>query len=86
MELTLDKFGRILIPKGVREELGLRPGSTLHLETHEDGFELKVIENGESLMKKGSSLVYVGKALGNLDGIIDQIREERDVSVGDVHE
>jgi len=31
MEVTLDKYGRIVIPKPVRERLGLEAGSTLEL-------------------------------------------------------
>jgi len=27
METTLDKFGRIVIPKRVRDDLGLKPGA-----------------------------------------------------------
>jgi AbrB family looped-hinge helix DNA binding protein len=77
MELTLDKFGRILIPKEIREELGLRPGSSLHLEKLKDGIQLKAIEDGQSLVRKGSTLVFVGKMIGDVEGIIDQIREER---------
>ncbi len=33
MEVTIDKFGRILIPKKVREMLGLKPGQVLELIT-----------------------------------------------------
>ncbi len=35
MEVTLDKFGRIVIPKPVRDALGLEAGAKLHLETTE---------------------------------------------------
>ncbi|NBC07987.1 MAG: AbrB/MazE/SpoVT family DNA-binding domain-containing protein [Bacteroidetes bacterium] len=31
MEVTIDKFGRILIPKKIREALGLKSGQTLEL-------------------------------------------------------
>ena len=31
MEVTVDKYGRIVIPKAVRERLGLQAGSTLEL-------------------------------------------------------
>ena len=31
MEVTIDKFGRILIPKKIREMLGLEPGQVLEV-------------------------------------------------------
>lgn len=31
MTTTIDKFGRILIPKSVRKELGLEPGNSIDL-------------------------------------------------------
>ena len=78
MELTLDKFGRILIPKNIREEFGLRPGSSLHFEKTKNGFQLKKIDETQSIIKKGQTLVFVGKITGDIEGIIDQVRNERD--------
>ena len=31
MTTTIDKFGRVLIPKQMRRQLGLKPGSTVEL-------------------------------------------------------
>lgn len=36
MEVTLDKFGRILIPKEIRKVLGLQAGQVLSLYTSEE--------------------------------------------------
>jgi AbrB family looped-hinge helix DNA binding protein len=36
MVLTIDKFGRVLIPKRVRQALNLRPGTSVNLEISED--------------------------------------------------
>lgn len=41
MEVTIDKFGRILIPQKVRKLLGFTPGKTLHFATD---LETKTIE------------------------------------------
>jgi len=31
LPVTIDKYGRVLIPKEVREKMGLKPGTTLDL-------------------------------------------------------
>lgn len=36
MEVTIDKFGRILIPKKVRQRLGLQAGQALELTSDTD--------------------------------------------------
>ena len=40
MEITIDPAGRIVVPKAVRDRLGLRGGHRLQLVEHEDSFEL----------------------------------------------
>lgn len=40
MSTTIDERGRVLIPKEMREALGLRPGTQVHLET--DGSTVRV--------------------------------------------
>ena len=37
MTVTIDKFGRVLIPKPLRDQLGLQPGAELSLDVHAGG-------------------------------------------------
>ncbi len=37
---TIDKAGRLVVPKELREKLGLRAGSKVRLEVNEDRLEL----------------------------------------------
>ncbi|WP_420457585.1 AbrB/MazE/SpoVT family DNA-binding domain-containing protein [Rubrivirga sp.] len=37
MIVTIDKFGRVLIPKRLRDRLGLAPGAELSLDIHTGG-------------------------------------------------
>lgn len=78
MELTLDKFGRILLPKNIRDELGLHPGSSLEVKRNKDGIQLCPIEGTQATVKKGNILVFVGKLSGDVDETLKQVREERD--------
>lgn len=46
METTIDAAGRIVVPKSLREELGLTPGSTVDISRY--GFGLQVVPGGRS--------------------------------------
>jgi AbrB family looped-hinge helix DNA binding protein len=66
MDVQIDKFGRIVIPKPVRDTLGLEAGTTLHLETTErESGEREIAlrpEREEALfVRKGQVCVYMGK-------------------------
>ena len=42
MRISIDSAGRVVIPKGVREQLGLRPGQELELDAHDGSIRLSV--------------------------------------------
>ena len=60
MEATLDRFGRIVIPKKIREDLHLQVGSSIRIEEGDGKIVLKPIEGEPSLLKKGSTPKRVG--------------------------
>lgn len=76
MEAIIDKFGRIVIPRSVREHLGLKPGMILEVEEQNKDVILKPLKQ-HLVKKKGDVLVYTGKAIGNLDEVIGNLRKER---------
>jgi len=41
MQITMDKIGRIIIPKVLRDHLGLQPGCRLDVEECLEGLVLK---------------------------------------------
>ena len=42
MQVTIDKYGRILIPKRIREQLGIQLEQPLELRLSEDGVALEI--------------------------------------------
>ncbi|MGB8064358.1 MAG: AbrB/MazE/SpoVT family DNA-binding domain-containing protein [Candidatus Sulfotelmatobacter sp.] len=50
--LTVDKAGRVVLPKPVRDELQLSAGDSLELESSEDQIVLRPVRNRVGMRKK----------------------------------
>src|SRR6202044_3403088 len=62
--LTIDRAGRLVLPKPVREELQLAAGDSLELESSEDQIILRPVRGTASLRKKqGVWVMRTGKPL-----------------------
>ena len=77
MEISLDQFGRIVIPKQVREHFALKPGSQLELQETDDTIILKPQHGEPNLIEKEGVLVFSGKSMGDLERAVEEHREER---------
>lgn len=81
--LVIDKAGRVVIPKPLREELHLEPGDTLELEATGEQITLRPVRGTGPLTKEhGVWVFYTGQPLSAsaTDEMIEQIREERDLA------
>jgi len=77
MEATVDRFGRIILPKRLRDDFGLAPGSVLAIEERGEGILLRPVEEGPTTTLKEGILVYVGQAEGDLEEALKRHRQER---------
>ena len=77
MQLTVDKFGRILIPKALRDDFNLTAGALLDIEEKADQIVLKPVQERPAVMQKKGFLVYTGKPVGCIEDIAKQERENR---------
>jgi len=59
MRTTIDKAGRVIVPKKLRDALWLEPGTEFEVFQLEDGsgLELKVVPAEFKLVRKGKHLV-----------------------------
>lgn len=55
--ITIDAAGRVVIPKGLRDELGLLPGSPLRASVHDGHLELTPEPLDAQLVDSGGVLV-----------------------------
>jgi len=82
METRLDKFGRIVIPKRVRDDLGLKPGAVLQIEQADQRILVEPVNEGPHVVVKNGVLVFSGTATGDIVGAIQVNRQERLSEVG----
>jgi AbrB family looped-hinge helix DNA binding protein len=79
----MDKAGRIVIPKPLREELHLEPGDTLELESGGEHITLRPARGSGPLQNEhGIWVLHTGEPLpaSATDDLLHQIREERDMA------
>jgi AbrB family looped-hinge helix DNA binding protein len=76
-----DRFGRILIPKRVRDGLGLRPGSDLDIEETEGAILLRPVATDPPLIDEGGVLVFAGVADEDLAVAVERLRSRRHESL-----
>jgi AbrB family looped-hinge helix DNA binding protein len=79
MTLTIDKAGRVVLPKPLRDRMGLREGSSLEVVETGDGVILKPVESESYYVKEGNIMVYTGKLPPGYDILraVEEDREER---------
>jgi AbrB family looped-hinge helix DNA binding protein len=81
MKLTLDKAGRIVLPKPLRDELHLEPGDALEIESSGEDITLRPVRGQAQLRKKHGVWVYrIGEPLSasDVEQTVKEVRRERD--------
>jgi AbrB family looped-hinge helix DNA binding protein len=82
METTLDRFGRVVIPKRVRDDLGLKPGAVLQIEQADQRILMEPVHEGPHVVVKNGVLVFSGTATGDIVGAIQGNRQARLEKIG----
>ena len=81
--LTIDKAGRVVIPKPLRERLHLEPGDTLEMESAGEQITLRPVRGTGPLSKEHGVWVFrSGHPLpaSATDDMLHRLREERDLA------
>jgi AbrB family looped-hinge helix DNA binding protein len=82
--LTVDKAGRVVLPKPVRDELQLSAGDSLELDSSEGQIVLRPVRGAAALRKKdGIWVLSTGKPLSAeaVNRTIQKIRDERERAI-----
>ena len=74
MKATIDAAGRIVVPKPLRQALGLKPGQPLEIRAGDGRLEIEIAATPMTLQKRGKGVVAVPETeLPPLTA--DQVRE-----------
>jgi AbrB family looped-hinge helix DNA binding protein len=77
MQLTIDKFGRIVIPKALRDGLQLISGTVLEVEEKADHLVLRPFHEQPVLVRRNGFLIHTGTTSSLPDTILKKEREAR---------
>jgi bifunctional DNA-binding transcriptional regulator/antitoxin component of YhaV-PrlF toxin-antitoxin module len=75
--LTLDQFGRLLIPNEIREQLGLTNTTQFTVVIQDGKLILEPLPQESKAYHSGTALVVESEPIGNLETALEDLREER---------
>lgn len=78
-EIKIDRAGRVVIPKPLRERLGIKPGTRLEAHEERHGLLLRCKPERPTLVRERGLWVHHGEPRGGVDleHLIDEVREQR---------
>lgn len=85
MSITIDRAGRVVVPKALRERFGFHPGTELEIEALADGLRLRLRDSAPLFIEKEGVLVHhaAGPALDiDVAAFINRERDGRATSPG----
>lgn len=77
MKTTIDRFGRVVVPKELRDRFGLQPGIELEIKEHDREIVIKQVAQSTPLQDEDGVLVFTGSAAGDISGSIRAQQEKR---------
>jgi AbrB family looped-hinge helix DNA binding protein len=80
--IQIDKAGRVVLPKPLRDQFNLMPGDKLRLSMERNGIRLEPADSAGKLVRKGSVLVFSGEfaeriTSAKVEAMISEDREGR---------
>jgi AbrB family looped-hinge helix DNA binding protein len=84
MAVKIDKSGRIVVPKPLRDRLGLKPEMELEVHEHADGVLLRVPVPHPTMVHVDGLWVHQGTAPAHADWVrvLEDVRDGRLRAVG----
>jgi AbrB family looped-hinge helix DNA binding protein len=83
MEVTIDEYGRIVVPKSLRDRLGIGAGTELAIEEENGRLVLQPIPERAVLEERDGLLVSTAEVNSDVDveAVIDEVRKTRNQTI-----
>lgn len=78
MNITIDRAGRIVVPKALRDRFSLHAGAELEVDAVADGIRLRPLGTEPSLVMKDGFLVHHGPSVTHAIDVADFINQQRE--------
>ena len=82
MKTRVDRFGRVVVPKTIRDRHGIGPGCEVEIEDSGENIVLRVLSDYPGLVEKDGILVFRGRAAGDMESVVRSLREDRFKKLG----
>jgi AbrB family looped-hinge helix DNA binding protein len=77
MKTTIDKGGRVVVPKKLRDQFHLLPGTEVEITADIDGIRVRPRASEPALVRKDGILVHHGPETADID-VVSFIASERE--------
>lgn len=81
MKTTIDRFGRIVVPKQMRKHFGLAPGVEVEIDERDQEIVIRQIPGHSPLQVEDGVLVFAGEATGDIAAWVRKVRENRHAKI-----
>lgn len=80
--IPIDKAGRVVLPKHLREELDIAPGDMLKISILGNEITLRPKKNKNGFVRRGKALIFSNNGTATIDSqtvgaVLDEVREGR---------
>ncbi|MBM3710237.1 MAG: AbrB/MazE/SpoVT family DNA-binding domain-containing protein [Actinobacteria bacterium] len=76
-KITIDRFGRIVIPKKIRNDFGIQPGNDLIIKESREGFLITPVKEKEIISEEDGFLIITPSSDIDFENLLENLREER---------
>lgn len=77
MVTTLDKYGRLIIPKKFRKHLGITETTNLNIREEDRRIIVEPFRNDDAIVSKDGVFVYTGEAHAAFEELLKSDRDKR---------